>query len=49
VHLAVERAFLDQELRPLEIAVAGEKRFVQIKSCESHGLRAGAYCGSDIT
>ena len=31
VHLAVEHALLDQELRPFKIAVAGQQRIIQIE------------------
>ena len=36
VHLAVEHALLDQELRPLEVAVAGEQGVVEIEQGEPH-------------
>ena len=35
VHLAVEHALLDQELRPFEVAVAGEQRVVEIEEGET--------------
>ena len=39
VDLAVEHALLDQELRPLEIAVAREQRVVEIEERELHRSR----------
>jgi len=36
VNLAVENALLDEELRPLEVAVAGEQRVIEIEERELH-------------
>ena len=36
VDFAVEHAFLDQKLRPLEVAVAGQQGIVQIEKSEAH-------------
>ncbi len=40
VHLAVEHPLLDQELRPLEVAVAGKEGVVQVEKRQPHGEEA---------
>jgi hypothetical protein len=38
MHFAVEHALADQELRPLEIRIAGEQGVVEVEECQVHGV-----------
>jgi hypothetical protein len=41
LYLAVDDAFADQELRPLEIGVAGDEGVVKVEEGEVHGVSSG--------
>ena len=43
VDFAIEHAFVDQELSPLEIAVASEQRVIEVEQCEAHEAQKQRY------
>ncbi len=49
VRRAVEHAALDQELRPLVVAVAGEERVVEVEEDEVHAHRRSSAASASRT